>query len=740
MTFRDDDGNEIETSGEIAMTKQSVSFFNSNIKGDVSTTFQIDNNSVNRKTLGYKGPQMLNQVAYTKQAFSRVRNGNILDRGYIVIQSDNGPTLSCFYVSGNSNWFQLLNGLITELDYSGVTNGKDYTQAFTYTNVIALASSTDGITFPMVDWCFNLNQNIDHYIYLRQNSSFAGTLAAVFDTEVDWKKNLFTLYPCFFLHSLVTEIISQNGLKINGSVLDDKLYKTLVVTPENGNMKRDPFKKVVTRGTSQTFTTGVTAKYTSLVKYSDPDGIFSSSRFTVDRKAAIFFNIKKVAESASLVFTGILYKNGIASSNISFETRDVGETWVTPLIIPVIGDYYEFYFSQVSGSDKSLTIDITMEFNEIINVNDYVDPSHFLPALKSIDVIKFVINFFGCSVYFNDVSKTLSLNIIEKIKQEDAEDWSRYFVANKSKYTIDQAANNYLKWDKNETDSDVIKYNDKHNVHFGDGNITTGNTLKNENDLVKFPFVPSLSNFSKNNSYLLNIPLVNLINDGDPINFTSVASAGVTSTFQLDTALTVNIGPEVLSATDNYGNTYGYFMGTVTAGSIGDLTLDALTIIDVTTGGKIYRQRINRQSVGARIISVTPMPVSSFSSRSSIDIYSTAGLVINAITTINYGTFTKQLVNYGIDQWRNNLAIDNPDSGGFEDPTIKELYFNKISRFLQNPDIEAIMILPEAVYQRFIFDKFIYLETEQLTGYFFVKSIENYIDSNTPVTINLYML
>ena len=105
-----------------------------------------------------------------------------------------------------------------------------------------------------------------------------------------------------------------------------------------------------------------------------------------------------------------------------------------------------------------------------------------------------------------------------------------------------------------------------------------------------------------------------------------------------------------------------------------------------------------------------------------------------------YGTFSKQQINYPIDQWKNNLAIDNPDSGGFVDPTIKELYFNKISRFLQNPNIRARFILPESLYQRFQFDQFIYIKTERLTGYFFVDSIVNYVDSNTPCEINLYML
>ena len=112
MTFSDDNGNILEFDGDFAMTKQAVSFFNFAIKGDVSINFTLDNNSVNRKVLNYSGPQMVNQVAFTKQALKRLdHSGNVLDRGYIVIQDEREDSLNCFYVSGNSNWVQMLQGL-----------------------------------------------------------------------------------------------------------------------------------------------------------------------------------------------------------------------------------------------------------------------------------------------------------------------------------------------------------------------------------------------------------------------------------------------------------------------------------------------------------------------------------------------------------------------------------------------------------------------------------------------------
>jgi len=174
MTFQNDDGEVLDFDGSFAITKRAVSFFRSTILGDVSINFEVDNNSVNRKVLGYDGPQMLNQVAFTRQSFTLIRNGNPFMRGSLVIQQDLGATLSCYFVSGNANWFNLVQGLITELDYSGITNGTDYTTQLTSTNVLTSMATLDsdnagGVCFPLVDWCYKGNKGNKYWIQFRHH-------------------------------------------------------------------------------------------------------------------------------------------------------------------------------------------------------------------------------------------------------------------------------------------------------------------------------------------------------------------------------------------------------------------------------------------------------------------------------------------------------------------------------------------------------------------------------------------
>ena len=714
MTFRDDNGNELQIDTRIAMTKQAVSFFNGSIKGDVSTTFQVDNNSVNREVLGYSGPQMVNQIAWTKQAFNRMRNGNILDRGYIVIQDDDEDFLSCFYVSGNSNWVQLLNGLITDLDYSGITNGKDYNQILTVANMQALVSATDGVIFPMVDFCYDNR--------LGSNNYFGSTNDVTRDVT---NQPLLEFYPALYLKSLTEEILNQNGLKISGNVLDDQIYKSMILPSCKGKMMRDSFSDIIVSGS---LTVGVlaTTQITNFTEILDPDGLFSNNSLTTPKKAKIIVTITVTSKSTSGLIQLVAYKNGVFYANLSeFET--IGTFHTNDITLNSIGDVYTFYLTNTTGVPDTSAFRIRFETAKTIGYDDYIEPSIFLPSLKSLDVVKFIVNYFGCAVTFNEYSKTITCNIIEKIKTEDAYDWSEYFVSSKASYTVNQAQNNYLKWTKNDSEILIKNYDSKHDLNFADGNIVTDNTLKKDNDLYKFPFAPTAAELSINGFFLSNIPLINLTISGDAIPFTAIADLGSGNcAFTIPSGAMDGTNDEVISITNSDGVSLGYF--STLSGSL--TTLNVKFPFYGTDTGFIYKQQINYQEVQPRILTVKPSTnVSDFSNSS-----------ITGFTTIPYATFTKPIILDGIDQWKNNLAIDNPDSGGFTDPTIKELYFNKISRFLNNPNIKARFILPESVYQSFTFDQFIYLKTERLTGYFFVDSIVNYVDGTTPVEVNLYML
>lgn len=747
MTFVNDEGEVLDFDGFFALTKRSVSFFNSRIQGDYSINFSVDNNSVTRKFLNYDGPQMLNQVAFTRHAVTAVRNGNALARGFIVIQNDLGKTLSCYFISGNSNWINLLTGLITELDYSGVTNGVNYIVQLPEASTFPF--TTSGITYPLVDWCYDLRKG--------SNDWFNGN---ILDSRADQYQVYFERYPCFYLHSLVTEIVKQNGLKVAGNVLDNPLYNKIVITPVNGSIKREAINLMTAYGTPQTTSSATYVQYTNLSESTDPEGLFSSDVYTSGRfsKLIITVNVNSVSGTGAYVGTLAIRRNGAAIFTIQVGdatgSNDIGigvYTREVPASSNVAGDQYDLAFKLDAGTDVTLDLDLKVNVPTEITSRDTVLPNHFLPKMSCLEVIKFVINYFGCVTYYDEYSKTITINQIEKIKAEDAQDWSQYFVSSETDYTQASAQNNYLKLTE-ASDTDIKAYNKENILNYGDGVVETGNTLKPQQDIFKLPFAPSGFGLSKNGYWMANVPLVRLKDAGDPFQYTAIVDDGSgNAVFQYvgEVALATDAtfvnrthGQAVRIVDDDSGDA-GIFIVSASSVSLGVVSVEVFgyPYPGATGTGKIYLQEREYRQVEPRFLVVDHQvsPASLAAGVSEWPLYSTGGSV-TGLTSISNAYFCKQLTGLGLDNYISNLAIQNPNLELFTFPGVQTLYFSKIASMMGNPVFSVVMILPESVFQSFEFGTFIYLKTKDLTGYFWVESISNYQDSVTPVSVKLLML
>lgn len=752
MTFEDDDGNILNYDGDFGMTKQAVSIFSGQVRGDVSLNFQVPNNSVNCAVLGYNGPLMTSQVAFTKQAFTRKKNGNPLDRGYIVIQAEDGPLLNLFYISGNSNWIGQMKGLITDLNWDS------YAQLMTAANVITRSSATDGIIFPMVDWTCGLNRGYNHFYMTRNNPLIdhgGGYVAPSTEpyrvTDQSGVRDIgyWDFYPCVYLSSVMKESFQQNGLKLAGTVLNDPTYKSMIMTPVNGKMLRLPFQQVTVEGSAQTIPAFSPAiKYTNFnTETNDPENLFSNSRYTANRHTGLLITVTIASTVGTETFNILPYKNGVQLDDIEMDGY-TPQVFVFRVFAFAPGDYLEIYVTNV---DESLPCDITLnikiETPTVITPEDYVDPSNFLPKLTCLQMVNFVTNYFGCQTSFDEYSKTVTMNIIEKIKPESAADWSKYYVSHRSQYTVKQAQNNYIRFEDPD-EASLLKYNSQHKLGFGEGNIETGNTLNPELDLFKFPFAATETSMDNNGMWLPNIPLVNLKDQGAPLAVASVTDlGGGIARFTMSVlAHTMKVG-EIIRLSAN-GVNLGYFViNSAVNPFIGQIDLYfPFTSVNMTNG-LVYRQAIEYVEVKPRILVVKPSTnLSDFSDdlngvktwNSSIYIWDETGAK-TSYSSIPFATFCKPKTNLPIDTWKGNCALDNPDVSTFVDPTGLQLRFGKIKGFLNGPDIRGQLLIPESIFQSFDFSTFIYLKTEKLTGYFFVDSIVNYHEPSKETEVNLYL-
>lgn len=730
MTFTNERGEVLDFDGEFGITKQAVSFTNvKSIKGDFSVNFRVDNNSVNRKVLNYDGPQMLNQVAFTRQSFTLMRNGNPFAKGFLVIQSDLGSELDCYFISGNSNWINLLNGLITELDYSGVTNVTNYETVLTPANVNSKLYSTSGIVFPFVDWCYNGNKgNVDYFI------------DELTDHRNDPAISYYEFYPCFYLHSLLSQIGLQKDLKFSGDLLNDRLFKSLVIPPYTGDIRRPRSNRVTAYGQNSTNTSVAYVTY-SMTEGSDPDGCYANPTYTANKncKLIITFDLLYASTTGGDILELAVIRNGAFVTTFLSLAANPALTNVGPSVIYVTaaaGDTVTIRSRTNIANPYTIRGNVKIDVAELITANDYIKPDQFLPALSCLDIVKFCVSNFGCVVSYNQYSKTISMTPIESIKEEDAQDWSEYIDVDSIKinYSIDAAANNYQRLRKS-GETDIKAYNNANVVKFGEGNLQTEADNKDAADILSSPFSATMIQQGKNGNWMANIPLIQMVDAGDPIPYTSISADGTRAAFTIVTDNTFTAG-QVFRIVDDISGNLGIFR---LESYFSATQIEFSNLLYTQTGtGRIYPQEITFNEVGPKILSVN-------TEKPATDVMASfTAFQIDSIGNISYlstAHFTKPAaIGLNLDTNKNNLAFDNPDIDGYTNPTINQRYFPRINRMIANPSVGAKFNLPESVFQGFDFQQFIYLKTAKLTGYFFVDKITNYVDSNSPVDVTLLML
>lgn len=214
-SFIDDDGNELEYSGkDFAVTKQLVSFRDFRLKGNFSVSIKIDNSAHNRASLGYFGDNQVNPVV--KKRFSVFRDGNKIDRGYVIVTSIDREEIEIFFASGNSNLFEAIDfncNEITTSKYNTIANPA-------FANLTW--SRTEGIIFPIVDWVFGGEKYGNVFYGSGLNVEVQNGVGEIAD-----------LVPCLYAHTLLKEIFVHAQVSITGDIFNDPFFKTIIITPNS---------------------------------------------------------------------------------------------------------------------------------------------------------------------------------------------------------------------------------------------------------------------------------------------------------------------------------------------------------------------------------------------------------------------------------------------------------------------------------------------------------------------------
>lgn len=612
-SFINDSGEELQYFGAIGVTKQSITFPQFKLKGDVSLNFDAPNNSYNRKVLGYYGLNQIDSPVYSENYFNLVVNGNIIGRGKMVIQEDDKESLNLFYISGNSNWFGLLNFSCRDIRNDSLSLQANWTSAYTTmgldgTGAIVLSPTTEGIVFPFIDWLYK-GQKFDEYFL---DSSYKSTLGNSDFIAVE-------IFPTLYVKTLVAEIAKTAGIKIDGTLISDAFYNTLIVTPENCVLI-DP------------------ATGTEI----DTLGLYTTS-------AANYITIGSLA-----------------------------------------------------------------------------------PDMKAVDFIKWLCLSFGVMPYFDEYSKKLTLNVIDKFRKDEALDWSEYYRGHKIYYNISQ--NNYIR--VKEPSEDVFdSYNESHSLKYGEANLESEKTDGSEETIYTSPFKPVLD-FQGDTPFAWCTPYIPMfeLEDDEVFEYTSVTiGTNSTATFNGSGYPFDSLSDYIIfRVVDDSGVYDGYHTTYVTVPATATTITSKCAFIS-NSSGKIYTQSVKKGNPGARILSYIPR-ISATDVTADTNFYKGNPGSGNGFTSVSTAYHYKETTGEGIDTYKKGLSYGSISG---HDVSLVDSYLSTLSKSIKGPKIRFTMQLPESDFNKFIFDKYIFVKTKDLTGYFLVESISNYKDSKTLVEVNV---
>lgn len=726
------------------LSKQAMSLFEFKIKGSYSTNFSIPNNSHNRDVLGYRGPMQISSPAFTRNRFTLVRNGIRVDRGYLVIQTADEGKIDCFFISGNGSWFNALNIEMKSLDYNS------YNLVWNSANYNAQKAATSGIVFPIVDWGYNGNKlgDVIHLDLQVQNST---------DLLVgENSERISEGYPCFFFHSALTVLANDSGINIDGDLLTDPVFKGMIMTPAGPNLLwpselTEPSKAYVKRSANQTYLLASGAQVIQLDQVIDQgsSNAYDATAYQYyTRKTATYKVTFDLHMDTTQAHTIRIRTNGTTLTTV-FNTISQADYNTEFFINANAGDYFEIMVTPLSSNYQllatskmrfeiyekidSMTLIYDGTGSSTIKNRTIITPSAIIPKIKGIDFIKFLASYFNCIVTFNESSNTLSLNKLNGITTQ--EDWSQYYISHKSNYNRRLGKNNYIDLSQGDEEN-IVRYNVGSNTSYGSGNIETDYDTSEESTLYKAPFAPA---YDQRNKTKLgwNMPYVKFfeLEDDEAIPFTAVTNTSGEATLGFAGSVYTNL-PSIIRIVSENADYNGYAYPRYLSSSASSAVLSGVDFT-VDTAGLIYTQKVSRVSGPSRILFTLPgYDQQGAGGPATVDVLEFQEAATASPTTTQTAFFCKPLYGLDIDSVKISLAIKDPLEREFN-VSIGDLYHSKLKKAFNSPVIECMMLLPEAKYESYKFNKLIYIKSKELTGLFFVHKIDPYVDGKTLTKVEL---
>lgn len=680
--------------------------------GDFSYQFTIPNTSENRRIIGYEVLDVDGEL---------MSNGETIFTGNLAIER-RADKIYCSFSSGNTNWFAILgNKLVSDVPVEYSDHLK-YPVINTSPSALLVASwtNTEGIVFPFVD---------------------RGRLRDWVLDRIDTGDFL----PFVFIRDVMQAIFQSNGLKLQGDLISDAFYNTLICGSSGGvaaagsaeNLKRytEGYSISVGKTVSQLINT-VPQKVT-FDQLTNPyyNGTFSpwtpSSEYVsgaeMDTAFRLNFNF-----SASVTYTITLRKNGAIVGTLT-DTGDQIEDVLLPggaNLVP--GDVLEVWASISAGSTSiSSTSKLAVNFLSF----DHYYPQFFLGQTSQKDFVRSVFTMFNIIASYDKYTKTVTCSLFENISRREPQDLSQYLHSSELDYVellSDLGKDVIFQHQEGESEG-VLELNEVNEVPFAAAKISPERVGLADKKDVETIFTATKDYFNNRfRASLMDLGATKFTTNDGEIDIVSVADNG-SGIALFTTSDDHNLKQLEYVRISNTSN--GDYIGLGLIGGVpapNQFTISFLAFTSTATGtvNSVSRESSLDADVIFLASYVPNMIVSDFSELSTVNVSGTS------YDRIAWAYFLKQGFGLPIDELIKTAAFGQAEN--YFNITLLDSYYKIFKRSLIKPTkCKAEMVMPEKVYRALDFARPVILNTPEFQYRFYLSKMSGYQDSYTPFAVDL---
>lgn len=677
--------------------------------GDFSYQIDIQDTGFNRKILGIPRADTVKIIYQLVPSEVIDDTGQSIYTGKLQVNRIEGGFISSTFYSGNSEWFSELSQPLSALPL--YRYDRDLTEA----GIIASFSESSGIVFPIIDTGALITRSFANF----KVEDFIG---------------------CFYVKTLFNEIFNPKGIKIEGDFLNDPTFNKLVICANNrGDDEIENRSTYVNKTGDQT--TGVTAVITFEDESTFPffDGSIGNynpvtSEYTADVKMLLRVELT-VDISSSTTSTVNVFVNGVAVFTRSVANSAqiaIDQNFVIPSggIVTVVLDNVGGFVTVLAGS--------TVRFTPIFLYRTFGNSS--VPQWTQIDFVSNILRLFNVLPSYDPISKTLTLDLFNNIKNKPYVDLSDEIVIDSIDFTefvSGYAKNNIFTYQESE-DENLRIYNISNFVSYGSGNLTIDNDyIEDQKEVVVSDFASPITYLSS--IFDMSMERINFVelDEVDSQAITSVTDSSGDARFVITNAdFFFQAGDLVRIETESEIYNGEWVVSSVTPTAI---FVNGLFYGGSTTGTAVLlRHKFTDDDNVYLFINVNNVSPSFYSSNSSILISEATTSSLSSVAYFNLLSNGKQ-INRVFKQSLSFGEVNNPLN---YQVNLLDTYWPLFSRVLNDPVMGfASGYLKKTTFENVkSFLRPVMIQTEETRNLYYMNRNRGYKGSEVPCSLELIKL